>query len=96
MDSRGWTAFLDLRDQRAKLERKETGVNQVEMAQEHQVHRALLDHRDKSSTRRQAVLMVLLAAPGLRVDLVYLGKLDSLVLLDQRGTEETPAPQATG
>lgn len=92
--SQGWMASPDLRDQRVTEETKERGVTQDEMELVSQVHLALLDHQDRSSTGQLAILMVLLAAWGLREDLVYLVKLDSLVLLDQRVTEETLAFQA--
>lgn len=94
MGNLDWMASLDLRDQRVRKGTKERGVTQVEMEPDSQVHPAHLDHQDKSSTRHPAVLMVVLAGLGLREDLVYLVKLDSLVLWDQRVTEENLAIQA--
>lgn len=92
-DSQGWMASLDLRDQKVTEVTKERGVSLVEMELDSKVHPVHLDHQDKSSIRHPA-LMVLLAVSGLREDLVYLVKLDSLVRWDQRVTEEIRALQA--
>lgn len=93
MGDRDWMASLDLRDRRVTEVTKERRVNQAEMESGSKAHQAHLDHQDKSSTRILTILMVLLAELGLREDLVYLVKLDSLVRLDQRVTEENQAPQ---
>lgn len=87
-------ASLDLRDQRVTEGTKERGVTLVEMELDFQDHLVHLDHQDKSSIIQMATLMVLLVVSGLREDLVYLVTLDSLVLWDQRVTEETKAFQA--
>lgn len=94
-DNQAWTASLDLRDQRLKRVTKERGANQVEMELDSQVHQVHQDHQDKSSTLHLTTLMVLLAELDLRVGLVYLAKLDFLVLLDRKVTEETLVLQAT-
>lgn len=95
MGSPGWTASLDLRDQRVTGVTEESGVNQVEMELDFQAHLAHLVHQDKSSTGHLATRMVLVAMWDQRDHLVYLVKLDSLALLDQRVTEETLGFQAT-
>lgn len=95
MDNQDWMASLDLRDQRVTEVTKERGVSRVAMEPDSRVRLAHLDHQEKSSTARLAAWMVSLAVSGLREDLVYLVKLDSLVPLDQRVTEETPVLQAT-
>ncbi|KAI9535111.1 hypothetical protein NQZ68_007200 [Dissostichus eleginoides] len=83
-DSPGWTASPDLRDQRVTVVTKETGVSQVGMDPDSLAPPAHLDPRDKSSTRLMAMLVML----GGREKMVYLVKLDSLVLLGQGVTEE--------
>lgn len=92
----GWMASRDLRDQRATLGTKARGVNQVEMEPGSQAHQAPLDHRDKSSTLHLETLTESSAVSGLRVDLVYLARLDSLVPSDQRGTQATQELPASG
>lgn len=93
--NQAWMASLDLRDQRLKKVTKERGANQVEMELDSQVHQVHQDHQDKSSTIHLTTLTVVLAELGLRVGLVYLVKLDFLVRLDRKVTEETLVLQAT-
>lgn len=95
MDSPVWTASLDPRDRRVTKVTKERWAIQVAMEPDIQVRPARLDHLEKSSTGHLTIWTLLPEVPGLREDLVYLVKLDSLVLLDQRVTEETPARWAT-
>lgn len=59
-------------------------MQQGETEPDLQVYQVHLDHRDKSSIRRQIM-----------VDPVYLDKLDFLVLLAQRVTKEIPVFQVT-
>lgn len=93
-DSPGWTASPDLRDQRVTVVTKETGVSQVGMDPDSLAPPAHLDPRDKSSTRLMAMPAVWLVMLGGRENMVYLVKLDSLVLLGQGVTSENRVFQA--
>ncbi|TNN61892.1 hypothetical protein EYF80_027908 [Liparis tanakae] len=73
---------MDIRGWTASLDLR---VKRVEMEQASKGHPGRLDQQDKSSTGHLTT-----------EELVYLAKLDSLVQLDQRVTEGTPAFQATG
>lgn len=86
--SQDWMDSPDLRDKRETAVAKERGVKQVETELDFQVPQVHQDHRDKSSISHQITLIVLLAELVLRVGLVYLDKLDFLVPLVQKVTEE--------
>lgn len=70
-------------------ESKEREENQVEMGPDHQDHQDHQDHLDKSFTGTQAALSQMVALLDLRVDSVYLVRLDSLDPLDLKETVES-------
>lgn len=76
-------------------ESKETEENPVEMGPDHQDHRDHQDHQDRSFTGAQADLSPVVALLDLRVDPVYLVRLDSLAPLDLKETAESLVCQDT-